>query len=153
MRRVSFLWMAGLACCFLASATAYAGKATAADFPLRVHIFSYNGHSHYYYHSLDMVDGEGRANLFENGEPRGFEFSYQCEDRLRVSSGYETYMARWKKPGRVLEILLPQFGKPGAEDGCELKVLMKDTAFFKHNGLLGEEPAADFKAWRVKHDY
>jgi hypothetical protein len=153
MRKANILWMAGLVCCLLGPTSAYAGKTTAADFPLRVHVFSYNGHSHYSYGSLDMVDGEGRANLFENGEPKGFDFSYRCEDRLRVSPGYETYMARWKKSGRVLEILLPQFGKPGAEDGCELKVLMKDSAYIRHNGLLGEEPAADFKAWMVKHDY
>jgi len=153
MRRVNFLWMVGLACCLLASTSARAGKVTAADFPLRVHVFGYNGHSHYYAGALDMVDGEGRANLFENGEPKGFDFSYQCADRLRVSAGYETYMARWKKPGRVLEILLPEFGKPGAGEGCELKVLMKDTAYTRHNGMLGEEPAAEFKAWMVKHDY
>jgi hypothetical protein len=87
------------AACFLLTMPALAGKTSAADFPLRVHIFSYNGHSHYYDRSLDMVDGEGRANLFENGEPRGFDFSYRCADRLRVSPGYETYLARWKKPG------------------------------------------------------
>jgi hypothetical protein len=45
------------------------------------------------------------------------------------------------------------FGKPGAVDGCELKVLMKETAYTRHNGLLGEEPAAQFKEWMVKHDY
>jgi len=48
---------------------------------------------------------------------------------------------------------LAVFGKPGAADGCELKVLMKDTAYTRHNGLLGEEPAAKYKAWMAKHDY
>lgn len=128
-------------------------KTNTANYPLRVHIFSYNGHSHYYGRSLDEVDGEGRANLFENSEARGFDFSYHCSDRLQVSAGYETYMARWKKPGQVLEILLPVFGKPGAADGCELRVLMKETAYVRHNGMMGEEPAAQFKEWMVKHDY
>lgn len=149
MRRV-FIFVVGV---ILLSAAAFAGKLNPADYPLRVHIFSYNGHSHYYDRSLDMVDGEGRANLYEKGEPRGVDFSYRCSDRLRVSPGYETYLARWKKPGQTLEILLPVFGKPGAADGCELKVLMKDTAYTRHNGMLGEEPAAKFKAWMVKHDY
>jgi hypothetical protein len=100
------------------------------------------------------VDGEGRANLYENGEPRGFDFSYRCGERLRGSAGFETYMARWKKPGRTLEILQPQFGKPGAFDSCEMKVEMKEgMAYFKRNGLLGEESAAVFKEWMVKHQY
>ena len=153
MRRMFFFSLSGMVGCLLLSTVALAGKTSAADYPLRVHIFSYNGHSHYYSGTLDMVDGEGRANLYENGEPRGFDFSYRCADRLRASPGFETYMARWKKPGKDIEILLPVFGKPGAADGCELKVLMKDSAYTRHNGLLGEEPAAAFKEWMVKHQY
>jgi hypothetical protein len=79
---------------------AWAGKWSAADYPLRVHIFQFNAHSHYYNRVLDAVDGEGRANLYENGQPN--DFSYQCGARLMVSPGFETYLARWKKPGREL---------------------------------------------------
>jgi hypothetical protein len=153
MRRALISSLSGLAACLLLSTFALAGKTSAADYPLRVHIFSYNGHSHYYDRSLEMVDGEGRANLYENSEPKGFDFSYRCADRLRVSPGYETYMARWKKPGREIEILLPVFGKPGAVDGCVLEVLMKDTTYTRHNGLIGEEPVSDFKNWMDKHQY
>ena len=153
MRRVLINCLSGIAASLLLSTVALAGKTSAADYPLRVHIFSYNGHSHYYDRSLEMVDGEGRANLFENSEPRGFDFSYRCAARLMVSPGYETYMARWKKPGREIEILLPVFGKPGAADGCVLQVLVKDTAYTRHNGLIGEEPAAEFKNWMDKHQY
>jgi hypothetical protein len=37
---------------------------------------------------------------------------------------------------------LPQFGKPESFDTYDLVVLMKDSAYFRHNGLMGEEPAA-----------
>jgi len=153
MRRIFMYAVSGMAACLIVSTIALAGKANPAAFPLRVHIFTYNGNSHYSYGALETVDGEGRANLYENGEPRGFDFSYRCSVRLRVSPGFETYMARWKKEGREIEILLPEFGKPGAAESCDLKVLMKDTTYFRHNGLLGEEPAAVFKAWMVKHQY
>jgi len=153
MRRVFLLILSGVAGCLLLSTAVLAGGHNTADYPLRVHIFQYNGHSHYYQRSLDMVDGEGRANLYENDEPRGFDFSYRCEDRLRVSAGYETYLARWKKPGKAIEILLPVFGKPGAMEGCELLVEMKDTAYYRHNGSLNEESAAKFKEWMDKHQY
>ena len=78
-----------IAGCLSISIAASAGKPNVADFPLRVHIFGLNGTAHYYARSLDSVDGEGRANLYENGEPRGFDFSYDCADRLRVSPGFE----------------------------------------------------------------
>jgi hypothetical protein len=154
MRHILLGGLSVFAGCFVLSTAVLAGGHNAADYPLRVHIFQYNGHSHYAYHSLDMVDGEGRANLYENGEPRGFDFSYHCMDRLRTSAGFETYMARWKKPGKEIEILLPVFGKPGAMEGCSLLVDMKDNmAYARHNGLLGEEPSAKFKEWMIKHDY
>ena len=34
-----------------------------------------------------------------------------------------------------------------------MKIGLKDAAYFKHNGLLDEEPAATFKAWMEKHQY
>jgi hypothetical protein len=142
-----------IAGCLLSLAVVVAAKPNAADYPLRVHIFAFNGSQHFSGGVLNFVDGDGRANLYENSEPKGFDFSYRCSERLRVSPGFETYMARWKKAGQTLEILLPVFGKPNAADSCELKVLMKDTTYIRRNGLLGEEPAAVFKDWMVKHNY
>lgn len=137
----------------LLSTVAFAGRLNLADYPLRVHVFAFNGAAHYRGGSLDQVDGDGRANLYENGEPKGFDFSYVCGTRLNVSPGFETYPARWKKPGKTMEIILPVFGKPDAGESCELKVLMKDSAYVRRNGLIGEEPIAVFKDWMVKHKY
>jgi hypothetical protein len=147
--------LSGLAGCLLFSTAALAGGHNAIDYPLRVHVFEHNGHSHYYgqTRTLDVVDGEGRANLFENGVPRGFDFSYRCEERLRNSMGFETYLAKWKKQDRVLEILLPEMGKPGAFNGCELKVEMKGSAYAKRGGTLEEVPQAALQEWMVKHEY
>jgi hypothetical protein len=142
-----------LVVCALFSTTVFAGGHNAADYPLRAHIFSHNSHSHYRDRTLDWVDGEGRANLFENGEPRGFDYSYRCSERLRNSSGFETYLARWKKRDQTLEILLPKLGKLGATDACELRVEMKDIAYYRHDGLVDTEPPATFKQWMEKHQY
>jgi hypothetical protein len=143
------------ACCFLlAPFAAWAGSLNPNDFPLRVHIFSHNSHSHYYHLTLDYVDGEGRANLYENGAPRAFDYNYRCGDRLINSISYETYLARWKKPGRTLEILLPAMGKPDSQNTCEVKVDMKESmAYYRHNGLIEEETSAAFKEWMQRHDY
>jgi len=155
MRRFLFVVLCALACCLVLSTSTLAGTLNTADFPLRVHIFQHNGHSHYYRRTetLDVVDGEGRANLYENGLPHGFDFAYRCGERLMNSVGYETYFARWKKPGKSLEVLLPVMGKPGAAETCELKVEMKNVAYYRHNGAIEEEPEAAFKDWMDKHQY
>jgi hypothetical protein len=123
------------------------------DFPLRVHIVQNSNRTHYERHLIDYVDGEGRANLFENSQPRGFDYGFRCADRVRLSDGYETYPARWKKPGRELEVLQPVMGKPGETWSCTLKVEMKDSVFVRHNGMVGTEPAAQMKDWMDKRQY
>lgn len=124
-----------------------------ADYPLRVHIYKHNGVSHYGgfggASSLEGVDGEGRANLYENSQPRAFDFHYECEERLMNSVGYETLPARWKKPNVELEVLVPGSGKT-----CKFHVTMQDgIAYHVHDGKFGEEPAEKFQAWMVKVQY
>ena len=162
MRRVFLRPLSVFAACLLLSSPVMAGKFKPDDYPLRVHVVARNGIRHYSRlgydapsSSLDEVDGLGEANLFENGEPRGFDFNYECGQPITPQAGFETFMARWKKPGRVLEIVMPVLGgKPDQMNSCELKVSMKqDTVYIRRNGAIGEEPAAVFKQWMVKHDY
>jgi hypothetical protein len=147
------LFVCSLALCFLYAVPALAGGRNPADYPLRVHIYQVSAHSLYSNQMLTTADGEGRANLFENSEPRGFDFSYSCGVRLQYSDGYETYPARWKKQGSELEILVPEFGKPNTFDSCNLKVDMKDFAYHTSNGLK-TEPVERYKQWmdRVQYD-
>jgi len=145
-------WMVVLGAVLLGlglTASAWAGDKNPQDFPLRVHIYTHNTHSHYWHRSLEVVDGEGHANLFEGGWPTGFDFSYECETRLQNSVGYSTVMARWKKRGSELELLLPAMGKT-----CTLKTEMKDgVSYVSRNGHLEEEPSAARRAWMQKHQY
>ena len=145
---------------FLLPASVFAKKVTAADYPLRVHIVFRNGTRHYRgmgggISSLTRVDGLGEANLFENGQPLGFDFTYDCDQPLTPQLAFETFMARWKKQGRVIEIVMPVVGgKPGEVDPCELKVTMKqDTVYLRRNGRAAEGSAAQFKKWMTEHQY
>ena len=153
MRRTVSCGLIVFAAALSSSVAAHAGSPNPADFPLRVHIVQNSNRTHYHDRVLDYVDGEGRANLFENGQPRGFDYGFRCEDRVRLSDGYETYPARWKKPGRELEILQPVMGKPGSFWPCDLKVEMKDSIFVRHNGLVEEEPATRYKEWMDRRQY
>ncbi len=161
MRRVLTLCLSTIVASFLVSNSALAGSRNPADYPMRVQIFHFNAYSHYYRPgggistSLDDVDGEGQANFFEGSDVHAFDFSYHCTQRLMATPGFETYMARWKKAGRELEILLPVMGgKPGDMNGCDLKVNVKaDSVYVRHNGLIAEEPTAQFKDWMTKHEF
>lgn len=123
-----------------------------ADYPLRVHIYRRNETTFYHNRQAEEAKGEGRANLFEGGEPKGIDFQFECDQKLQASSGFETFPAKWKKPGQELVILQPQFGKAGY-DTCRLKVQMKDFVYVVHNGNLTSEPADAFRQWMGKHDY
>ena len=149
MRRILSCTLGVSVFCALFSVAAMAASHNPADYPLRVHIFHHNSVSHYYDLSLETVDGEGRANLFENGEPRGFDFRYHCDNRLMNSVGYETYPARWKKPGKEMEILLPAMGGV-----CNFKVDVKESVVYrKHKGVVSEELASRYKEWMIRHQY
>lgn len=159
MRRIGFYILSAILACAFFSTSAFA-KANLADYPLRVHIVYRNGIRHYHgmgggFTNLEQVDGLGQGDLFENGQPLGFDFNYNCGQPITPQSAFETFPARWKKQGRVLEILYPVMGgKPGDMNSCELKVNMKqDTVYVRHSGGIVEEPAAEYKQWMVAHQY
>ena len=161
MRSAVLRSLGAFAACLLLTSPLLAAKFQPADYPLRVHVLWRNGTRHYYHmggaatSGLDQVDGLGQANLFENGQPRGFDFNYTCGQPITPQTGYETFLARWKKQDRELEILMPVMGgKPGEMNSCDLKVSMKpDSVYIRRNGDVGEEPTASFKAWMEKHEY
>lgn len=140
-------------CLLFTPAVLSAASKNPADYPLRIHIFGHSQTTFYHARSIDESRGEGRANLFENGEARGVDFNYSCSDKLKVSFGYETYPAKWKKPGRELTVLMPVFGKSNSYWTCNLETDVKDFAYAAHNGRMNSEPVEAFKTWMVRHDY
>ena len=153
MRRFFFYALSSLLSSALLSSVAFAESHNVADYPLRVHIVQNTNHAHYHDRTIDYVDGEGRANLFENSQPSGFDYGFRCDDRLMVSPGYETYPARWRKPRREIDILEPIMGKPGAARICTLKVDMKEMVYVRHNGLVDQQSPATFKQWMDRRQY
>jgi hypothetical protein len=137
-----------------------AAKYKASDYPLRVHVVFRNGNRHYHglgggASTLDEVDGLGQADLFENGQARGFDFNYECGGPITPQTAFDTFMARWKKPDKEIEILMPVMGgNPGDMNACVLKVNMKpDSVYLYRNGAIAEMPIAEYKDWMIKHEY
>ena len=149
MRRFNFLLLS-LA---LLPITVQAESRNPADYPLRVHIFNRTETTFYHNRMAEESKGEGRANLFANGDVHALDFNFECSAKLKPSFGYETYPAKWKKPGQELVILLPVFGKTNSFFTCNLKTDVKDFAYLQQNGRLASETPAQFKTWMLKHDY
>lgn len=142
-----------LCCIFIATAPLIAESKNPADYPLHVHIFPHDQTAFYHYRSAEEFKGDGRANLFANGDVHAVDFTFDCSEKLKASFGYETYPAKWKKPNQELIVLLPVFGKTNAYFTCNLKTDVKDFTYFTRDGRMSSEPSAQFKAWMVKHDY
>jgi hypothetical protein len=140
-------------CIFIASVPLSAESKNPADYPLRVHIFGRDQTTFYHNRYAEESKGEGRANLFENGEVRAVDFNFDCSEKLKASFGYETYPAKWKKPNQELTVLLPVFGKTNTFFTCNLKTDVKDFAYASHDGKMSSEPPAQFKIWMKNHDY
>ena len=123
------------------------------DYPLRLHVYNPSETTFYHNRLQEEAKGDGRANLFENGEVHAVEYSFDCSEKVRSSFGYETYPAKWHKPQQELTVLMPVFGKAGSYFTCNFKTNVKDYAYWSRDGRMGSESPAEFKAWMVKHDY
>ena len=137
----------------LTSSAVLADSKNPADYPLRVHIFNRNETTFYHNRFAEEAKGEGRANLFANGDVRGVDFTFDCDQKLKASFGYETYPAKWKKQDRELTVLMPVFGKAGSFWTCTLKTDVKDYAYLAHDGKLTRRLPSEFKAWMSRHEY
>jgi hypothetical protein len=151
--RVKPLYLSVVALALGAGLVASADSKNFSDYPLRIHIFNRSETTFYHHEWADDAKGEGRANLFENGEAHGVDFNFDCSRKIKSSFGYETYAAKWKKPGKQLTVLFPEFGKTGSYFTCTINTDVKDFAYMSHSGHMASESVEDFKHWMVNHDY
>lgn len=141
------------AAALLAATSLSAQSRNPSDYPLRLHVFNRSETNVPQHRQLDETKGEGRANLFAKGEVHAVDFNFRCEQNLRPSLGFDTYPAKWNRPGKELVVLVPVFGKAGSFSTCDLQTDLKDFAYSSNKGQIKQEPSANFKAWMVKHDY
>lgn len=151
--RAKLMWLTVVMVALGAGLSAQAESKNIAEYPLRLHIFSKNETTFYHHEWVDNAKGEGRANLFEGGEAHGLDFNFDCSQKIKASFGYETYPAKWKKPGKQLVVLFPEFGKSGSYFTCTINTDVKDFAYASNQGRMNSEPVEDFKRWMVNHDY
>lgn len=146
--------LTSFAVCLLLSASMLNGESkNMADYTLRLRIFSKDATTFYYMRNVQESKGDGRADLFEGDDVHGVDFNYACDEKFKASFAFETYPAKWKKPGQVLTVLLPVFGKANTYFTCNFNTAVRDTVYVRNQGGMSEEPAERYKLWMVKNDY
>ena len=83
----------------------------------------------------------GRADLLGQASPpeQGFDFQADCDVILMITHGSEAYSARWKKPGRELEILLSEMGSDKSRK-CTMKTDLKPFVYAIVDRTLVTQP-------------
>jgi hypothetical protein len=106
---------------------------------------------------LDITDsdpvfsGEGRGDLVSPpATTQGITFQYDNCSRVRVRPGFQSLPARWKKPGKQLEVLIPSDdipvnGRPLPPVKCSFTATMHDFVYLLlRNGKLIEVSQEDY---------
>jgi hypothetical protein len=109
----------------------------------------------------DMVySGEGRGDLVSPpNSTQGFTFQYDDCERVRVHPGFESLPARWKKPGKRLEVLIPSDdiptnGRPLPPVKCSLTVTLHNFVYLLlRDGKLLEISQEDYWKRPVLRDF
>ena len=82
------------------------------------------------------------------------DFKYKCAEGFKVSAGYHTFVARWKKEGRELQVLVPETKKPTSTFECTLKVELKDAVVYvPRSGEMQAVSSELYKKWMDKVQY
>ena len=98
-----------------------------------------------------VFSGEGRADLVSPPTTtQGFSFHYDNCGRMRVNTAFQSLPARWKEPGKKLEVIIPSDeiptnGRPLKPQRCTLTVTMHDFVYLLlRNGAIIQISQEDY---------
>jgi hypothetical protein len=119
MRRVAL----ALSFALMFSISLLAGK-NLTDYPLQIQVIESHWHRH-----RGTVDGYGRGDIIDGQTIRAFDFSYTSSEPFHRTVGDAHYLAKWKKDGLRLELLVGVIGAPDKYDTYDLKTSMRDDVY------------------------
>ena len=100
-----------------------------------------------------VYSGAGRGDLVSPPSgTQGIDFRYDNCSRVRVNPGFYSLNARWKKPGKKLEVLIPSDaipvnGRPLPLERCTFTVTLNENVYLLlHNGKLIQVSQKDYWA-------
>ena len=99
----------------------------------------------------DDFAGGGRADLVSPPTTtQGLSFSYEGCGRVRVPAGFQSLPARWKTPGKKLEVVIPtdeltRDDRPLPTQRCTFNVTLHEFVYLRlRNGRMVQVSQADY---------
>jgi hypothetical protein len=139
----------------LSPALALAAKDTS-DYPLRVELLSNTVERYRPYKSNGfanfMYRANGRGNVGDGSTMHAFDFRYDSNIRARLTLRNETYLAKWKKPQHELEVLVPEIGKDGRYQACDMQTTVHEGVLVRTSNGLIEMSQADYEARQERRE-
>src|SRR5271154_5583929 len=107
---------------FLFSIALLAGK-NLADYPLQIQVIEshWNRPVSPVDRRFGTVDGWGRGNIKDGDSVHGFDFSYSSVEPFHRTVGDARYLAKWKKDGLKMELIVGEIGAPDKYRTYDLK--------------------------------
>jgi hypothetical protein len=118
--------------------TLLAGK-NPSDYPLQIQVIE--SHWNRPINAVDRryggVEGWGRGNIMDGNSVRGFDFSYSAAEPFHRTVGGGRYLAKWKKEGLKMELLIGEIGAPDKFHTYDLKTTVRDDVYVRgHDGAV-----------------
>jgi hypothetical protein len=115
-----------------------AGK-NPADYPLQIQVIE--SHWNRPINNVDRrfggVEGWGRGNIKDGDALRGFDFSYSAAEPFHRTVGNGRYLAKWKKDGLKMKLLVGEIGAPDKFQSYDLKTTVRDDVYVRgHEGAV-----------------
>jgi hypothetical protein len=132
---------------FLFSTILFAGK-NLAEYPLQIQVLE--SHWNRPVSPVDRrfggVDGWGRGNIKDGDSIRGFDFTYSSAEPFHRTVGNGHYMAKWKKDGLKMELLVGEIGAPDKFRTYDLKTTVLEDVYVRHPDGATPISQAEYKA-------
>jgi hypothetical protein len=139
----------------LSPALAFAAKDTS-DYTLRVELLWNNWQAYRPYANSGFANFRyrvnGRGNILDGSTIHAFDFKYDSNIHARATVGNETYLAKWKKPRVELEVLVPDIGKEGKYQTCDMQTTVHEGVYARSGQGLIEVSQEDYAARSAQHD-
>jgi hypothetical protein len=140
-----------LALSLLFPLTLIAGK-NLADYPLQIQVIE--SHWNRPVNNVDRrfggVEGWGRGDIKDGDSVHGFDFSYASAEPFHRTVGDGHYLAKWKKDGLRMELLVGEIGSPDKFQTYDLKTTVLDDVYVRGADGARAISQAEYKAKEAK---
>jgi hypothetical protein len=91
----------------------------------------------------------GQGNIMDGSAAHAFDFKYENDRAIRFTAPNQTYSARWKKPGRELEVMAPDIGREGKYITCVMETSVREGVYAGRGYGIHEISQEDYQAQKA----